>query len=52
MLVRLLRNRFGKVPRGITSVIESTTDLKRLESWFDRAATADTLKEAGVTSGQ
>jgi hypothetical protein len=43
MLLRLLRNRFGKVPRGITSAIEATTDLERLEGWFDRAATANTL---------
>ena len=47
-LVRLLRKRFGGIPLGVVSAVESTTDVDQLDGWLDRFATADTLDELDI----
>jgi len=47
-LVRLLRKRFGDVPRGVVRAVESTTDVAKLDDWLDRLVTADTLDELKI----
>lgn len=47
-LVRLLRKRFGRIPRAIEQVVRATDDITRLDTWFDRFATAQTLADVGI----
>jgi len=49
-LVRLLRLRFGRVPRGVKQIIHTTNDIACLEAWFDAAATVQTLADVGITA--
>jgi ElaB/YqjD/DUF883 family membrane-anchored ribosome-binding protein len=49
-LVRQLRKRFGKVPRGVVRAVESTADVAKLDDWLDRFATADKLDDLGIPS--
>jgi hypothetical protein len=48
MLLRLLRNRFGKPPAAVAKRIAATDQLKMLEKWFDRASSADNLDAVGI----
>jgi hypothetical protein len=48
MLVRLLRRRFGRVPRATEKLIRATEDTARLDAWLDNFATAQTLAEVGI----
>jgi hypothetical protein len=52
LLLRLLRGRFGRVPRPVEQVIRATDDLARLDAWFDGAATAATLADVGIPHPQ
>jgi hypothetical protein len=38
--LRLLRNKFKKVPDSIVAEVEGTTDHQQLESWLDAILTA------------
>jgi hypothetical protein len=49
-LLRLVRLRFGKLPAETEQVIEATKDIERLDEWFDRAVTAKTLAQVGLTA--
>ena len=51
-LVRQLRRRFGAVPPGVATTVESTTDAKQLDDWLDRLVTADTLDELEIPAGK
>lgn len=51
-LIRLLRRRFGDVPRGIVRAVESTTDVAQLDDWLDRLVVADTLDELGIPAAK
>jgi hypothetical protein len=48
ILLRLLRQRFKKVPRKVKAHITATTDMRDLECWLDRILDAKTLAEVGV----
>jgi hypothetical protein len=47
-LLRLIRGRFGKVPRATEKVVQSTEDLGRLNAWVDAFAKARTLEDVGI----
>jgi hypothetical protein len=49
-LVRLLRRRFGRVPRATEQRIRATQDIARLDAWLDNFATAKTLGDVGITA--
>jgi ElaB/YqjD/DUF883 family membrane-anchored ribosome-binding protein len=49
-LVRLLRRRFGRVPRATEQLIRATQDTAQLDAWLDNFATARTLAEVGVAA--
>jgi predicted transposase YdaD len=48
ILVRQLRNRFGKLPRATERVIRATDDIPRLDGWLDRVLTAATLQDLDI----
>jgi hypothetical protein len=50
VLVRLLKNRFGRIPIKQVRRIEATTDLTRLNAWLDAVVTAQTLDDLGILS--
>jgi hypothetical protein len=43
MLLRLLRNRFGKIPAAMVKRIEATQRTTLLDAWFDQASAAKTM---------
>jgi hypothetical protein len=45
LLLRLLRNKFGKVPARIVKRIEAVDQLRVLDAWFDDASTAARLED-------
>ena len=45
MLVRLLKNRFGKIPAAVLKRIEATEQVDVLEAWFDQASSAKKLED-------
>ncbi len=47
-LIQLLIARFGELPEKSMAVIQATTDLKQLNTWLVRFATADTLEAVGI----
>lgn len=47
-LLRLLRKRFGEVPRALEDVIEASEDIEQLDNWLDRFATAKALSQVGI----
>jgi hypothetical protein len=49
-LVRLLRRRFGRVPRATEQLIRATQDTARLDAWLDNSATAQTLAAVGIAA--
>jgi hypothetical protein len=49
-LVRLLRRRFGRVPRATEQLIRATADTTRLDAWLDNFATAQTLADVGTAA--
>jgi Putative transposase, YhgA-like len=49
-LVRLLRNRFGKLPAATVRRIEATERLELLERWFDQASSAKSLEDVSFTA--
>ena len=51
MLVRLLRNRFGKIPAAVVKRIEATERIDLLDAWFDQALAADKLADVSFTVG-
>jgi hypothetical protein len=50
MLVRLLKNRFGKIPAATLKRIEATEQAERLEAWFDQASSAKKLEDVAFDS--
>jgi hypothetical protein len=48
MLLKQLRLRFETVPAQIEQTIQATRDLRQLNQWLERFATAKTLKDVGV----
>jgi hypothetical protein len=50
VLLRHLRNRFGKVPKSVEKAVNATEDTTRLDTWVDRAVTAQTLEDVGIES--
>jgi Putative transposase, YhgA-like len=51
-LVRLLRLRFGRVPRAVVQMIRATQDVEWLDTWLDRVITAPTLADIGIGNEQ
>jgi hypothetical protein len=49
-LVRLLRRRFGRVPRATEQLIRATQEPVRLDGWLDNFATAQTLADVGIAA--
>jgi hypothetical protein len=49
-LVRLLRNRFGKVPAAVGKLIKATDRLDLLDTWFDQASVANKLEDVSFTA--
>ncbi len=47
-LLRLLLQRFTKVPAAVEKVIRATKQVEQLNIWFDRGLTAPTLKDVGI----
>ena len=50
MLVRLMRRRFGRVPRATVQLIRATEDTARLDAWLDNFATGQTLADVGIAA--
>jgi hypothetical protein len=50
LLLRLLRNKFGKLPADVTKRIEATERLDVLDSWFDEASTATKLAQLSLVA--
>lgn len=50
MLLRLLKNKFGKVPAATVKRIEATEQLDILDAWFDQAMAAEKLDDVSFTS--
>jgi hypothetical protein len=48
ILLRLLRGRFGRVPRATERVILATEDLGRLDQWLDRVLASETLQDLQI----
>jgi hypothetical protein len=48
MLLLLLRERFGKLPRKVERAVEGATELTQLEEWARRYAHAKTLDQMGI----
>ena len=49
-LLRLLRQRFGELPRETVDRIEGTADLDQLNAWLDRFVAAETLEDMGIVA--
>lgn len=47
-LLRLLRKRFGILPKKTAARIETSQDIRRLDAWLDKVLTAATLKDMGI----
>jgi len=47
-LIRQIRRRFGEVPEETVAVIQSTSDLDRLNDWLDLVVTAETLEQIDI----
>jgi hypothetical protein len=47
-LVRLLTTRFGTLPAGLVETINRTAQVRQLDDWLDRFATAKTLEDVGI----
>jgi len=45
ILIRQLRHKFTRVPKGIVQHIETTTDLEQLDNWLDQVISAKKLAE-------
>jgi hypothetical protein len=48
MLLRLLRQRFRKIPKRAEGVILATTDVAQLDGWLDGLLTAASLSDLGI----
>jgi len=48
ILIRQLGRRFGEVPDELVAVIQTTTDLGRLNGWLDLMVTSETLEAIGI----
>ncbi len=45
MLIRQLRHKFSRVPKGIVQQIETTTDMELLDNWLIQVISAKKLAE-------
>ena len=45
VLIRQLRHKFNRVPKGIVQQIEATTDLEQLDDWLVQVISAKKLAE-------
>lgn len=52
ILVRLLRKRFGELPPGLEKTIKRTKEIKKLDAWLERFATAATLEDVAIDGGE
>jgi hypothetical protein len=50
MLVRLLRNKFAKLPAAIVKRIEATDRIDLLDTWFDQASAAKRVEDLSFLS--
>lgn len=50
LFVRMLRNKFGRIPAAVVRRIEATERLALLDQWFDQATTANTLNEVNFNA--
>ncbi len=48
ILLKLLRTRFGELSEQTVTAVESSTSVAELDTWLERFATANTLKEIGI----
>ncbi len=48
LLLMLLHERFGKVPKVLERTVRATEDVDALTDWLRRAATVKTLQEVGI----
>ena len=49
-LVRLLRNKFGKLPTALVKRIEATERLELLQTWFDEASSAKKIEDVSFAA--
>jgi hypothetical protein len=47
-LLRLLRRRFGDVPKATAAAVKGCKDVKQLDTWLDNFATANALADLGI----
>ncbi len=47
-LLRLLRRRFGDVPKAVAAAINRCKDVRQLDTWLDNFATADAFADVGI----
>src|SRR5262249_16044789 len=47
-LLRLMRQRFTKVPASVEKVIRATQHAEQLNTWLDRVLTARAVKDMGI----
>jgi hypothetical protein len=50
MLVRLLRNKFRKIPAAMLKRIDATERIDLLDAWFDQASAAKRLEDVSLTT--
>jgi hypothetical protein len=48
LLLRLLRGKFGRLPRAVEQTIRATDIISRLDAWFDAGITAQALDDVGI----
>ena len=51
MLLRLLRNKFGKIPVALVKRIEAAERIDLLDAWFDQVSAAKKLEDLSFTDG-
>ena len=51
MLLRLLQNKFGKIPAAMVKRIEAMERIDLLDAWFDQVSAAKKLEDLSFTDG-
>ena len=52
MLLRLLRSKFGNVPKKTVQAIKVTAEVKQLDAWLDQVLAAKTLKDMNIAPAE
>ena len=48
VLPRMLRAKFGRLPRAIQRIIDATDDLSQLNTWVTRLVWAESIHDIGI----